>query len=116
MISIKELLEFQEEFDKKHSGNFNWNEKVTEENVEILQYLLISLVGEFGEASNLVKKVLRGDKKLLEVKDELSEEIIDVLIYTLKLIYQLDIDIEKVYYEKMKKNEKRFKKFEKESV
>lgn len=112
MTTIKELLEFQEEFDKKHSGSFKWNEKVTEERLDILSFLFVALGGEYGEASNLVKKIIRGDKKLEDVREELSEEIVDIFIYVLKLIYQMDIDVEKVYFEKMKKNEERFKKFE----
>ncbi|XAM38298.1 hypothetical protein TPHSE_25820 [Terrisporobacter petrolearius] len=71
------------------------------------------MVGEFGETSNLVKKVVRGDYKLDEVREELSEEIIDIFIYVIKLMYQLEIDVEDVYIKKMKKNEKRFMKYEK---
>lgn len=112
MITINELIEIQKEFDKKHGIKFNWSEKITDNNLELLGFLLISLVGEFGETANIIKKVLRGDKKLNEVKEELSEEVIDILIYVLKLTYQLDIDIEKVYKEKMKKNNERFKKYE----
>ncbi|WP_425533874.1 MazG nucleotide pyrophosphohydrolase domain-containing protein [Terrisporobacter petrolearius] len=74
---------------------------------------MLCMVGEFGETSNLVKKVVRGDYKLDEVREELSEEIIDIFIYVIKLMYQLEIDVEDVYIKKMKKNEKRFMKYEK---
>ena len=75
--------------------------------------MLVSLTGELGETANIVKKIVRGDFKLDEKKDELQEEITDVFIYLLKLSYQLDIDLEKAYADKMKKNWERFSKYEK---
>lgn len=111
-MNIEEFIKYQKQFDEKHSSNFNWNERITQDNIEILEYLLLCMVGEFGEASNLVKKVVRGDYSLEEVREELSEEVIDMFIYVIKLIYQLNIDVEEVYLNKMKKNNKRFKKYE----
>ena len=101
-MNIEDFIRYQREFDENHSSEFNWSEKITQDNIEILQYLLLCMVGEFGETSNLVKKVIRGDYKLNEIRDELSEEIIDMFIYVIKLIYQLDIDIEDIYLKKMK--------------
>lgn len=111
-MKIEDFIRYQKEFDENHSSDFNWSEKITQDNIEILQYLLLCMVGEFGETSNLVKKVVRGDYKLNEIRDELSEEIIDVFIYVIKLIYQLDIDVEDVYLRKMKKNKERFIRYE----
>ncbi len=111
-MNINEFIKYQEKFDEKHSSKFKWNEKITQNNIETLEYLLLCMVGEFGEASNLVKKVIRGDHTLDQVREELSEEVIDMFIYVIKLIYQLDIDLENVYLNKMKKNNKRFKKYE----
>lgn len=113
MLTINDFIEKQKEFDKKYSSKFNWDKKITEDNVDLLEYLIIALVGEFGEMANHLKKVLRGDKKLEEIRSELSEEVIDVFIYVLKIIYQLDIDLEQVYKDKMRKNEIRFQKFSK---
>lgn len=115
MITINELIEKQKEFDSKHKSSFNWNEKITDKNINILEFLLLSMVGEFGETANIIKKVIRGDKTLNEVREDLSEEVIDILIYVLKLAYQLDIDIEKVYNQKMIKNKKRFEKYERDN-
>lgn len=42
----------------------------------------------------------------------LTEEISDVFIYLIKLVYQLDFDLESEYFKKMKKNEERFKNYE----
>ena len=112
-MTLEELTEFQKEFDGQQEGNFRWNEKVTDSNIEILEFLLVSLTGEVGETANIVKKIVRGDFKLGEKKEELTEEITDVFIYLLKLSYQLNIDLEKAYIDKMKKNRERFLRYEK---
>lgn len=112
-MTLQELIELQKEFDGQHEGNFRWNDKVSDSNIEILEFLLVSLTGEVGETANIVKKIARGDFKLGEKKAELQEEIADVFIYLLKLSYQLDIDLEKAYIDKMKKNRERFLKYEK---
>lgn len=113
MITIEELLEQQRKFDEKHESNFRWDVKITEDNIATLEFLLICLVGEFGETANIIKKIIRGDKKLEEAKEQLSEEVTDMLIYILKLAYQLDIDIENTFKKKLQLNYDRFSKFEK---
>lgn len=112
-MTLQELLDLQKEFDSRHEGNFKWNVKVTDSNIEMLEFLLVSLTGELGETANIVKKIVRGDFKLEEKKDELGEEIVDIFAYLLKISYQLDIDLEDLYIEKMKKNQERFLKYEK---
>lgn len=112
-MTIDELIKKQEEFDAVHSGNFNWNQKIGDNNVEIFEFLLIALMGEMGETSNLLKKVLRGDYSLDDVYTDIKEEIIDMFIYVIKMCYQLDIDIETEYCKKMNKNTERFKLYEK---
>ena len=112
-MTMQELIELQKNFDGKHKGNFKWNSKITESNIEMLEFLLLSLTGEVGEVANIVKKIVRGDFKLDEKRQDIQEELTDVFIYLLKLSYQLDIDLEKAYVEKMKKNGERFLKYEK---
>lgn len=111
-MNLNQIIEIQKEFDSKHQGKFKWDQKIDEDNIEILQYLLLCLVGEFGETTNLVKKVVRGDYSLEDIKPQLSEELADMFIYIIKLAYQLDIDIEKEYLAKVKKNKIRFNNFE----
>lgn len=111
-MNIKDFINYQENFDKKHISKFEWNKKINDSNIETLEFLLISIFGEIGEASNLVKKIVRGDFLLSEKKEELSEEIADVFIYLIKICNQLDIDLEKEYLKKMKKNDERFKKYQ----
>lgn len=111
-MELEELKNYQETFDSKHEGYFRWNSKVTDENVELLEFLLLSLAGEVGEAANIAKKIIRGDFSLTDKKGDLEEEIADIFIYLLKLSYQLDISLEDAYMKKMKKNWERFEKYE----
>ncbi len=113
-MTLKELMEFQEEFDGRHEGKFRWNSKVTDENIELLEFLLVSLTGEVGEIANLVKKIARGDFLLEEKKEDLKEEMADVFVYLLKMAYQMDIDLEDAYLAKMGKNRERFQKYERQ--
>ena len=115
-MQIKDILKFQEEFDSRHHSKFNWNEKLNDNNTEILQFLMLCLMGEIGEVSNLAKKMVRGDFPLHSKKDELAEELTDVFIYLIKLFNQLEINIEEEYFKKMRKNESRFKKYEKKNT
>lgn len=55
-MTLQELLDLQKEFDSRHEGKFKWNVKVTDSNIEMLEFLLVSLTGELGEAANIVKK------------------------------------------------------------
>ena len=112
-MTLQELMKLQEEFDIKHTSNFIWNEKINDENIEMLEFLLISMFGEIGETANLVKKSVRGDFKLESIKEQLSEEIADIFIYLMKICIQLDIDLENSYLNKREKNMERFKKYEK---
>ena len=112
-MTLQELMKLQEEFDIKHTSNFNWNEKINDENIEMLEFLLISMFGEIGETANLVKKSVRGDFKLESIKEQLSEEIADIFIYLMKICIQLDIALENSYLNKREKNMERFKKYEK---
>lgn len=107
-MDIKDFLKKQEEFDNQYKFLKHWNEKISENNLEVLNFLLLSASGEIGEASNIAKKILRGDFTLKEKKSDLNEEITDAFIYIIKLINQLDIDIEKEYNLKMQKNAIKF--------
>jgi NTP pyrophosphatase (non-canonical NTP hydrolase) len=113
-MNINELVKLQNDFDSRHEGNFKWNEKITDNNIEMLEFLLISLFGEIGETANLVKKCVRGDFKLSQIEPKLEEEIADIFIYLIKISNQLNIDLEKVYLAKMEKNINRFNHYEKE--
>lgn len=111
-LSLKELMEMQNEFDQKHSGTFDWGVTITEKNLELLSFRIVCMTSELGEAANLVKKVLRGDFALEEIKGELVEEITDLFIYLIITCNQLGIDLEEAYLNKLGKNILRFKRYE----
>ena len=111
-MTFAEMIEHQKCFDSQHTSRFDWDEPIDDSNIEMLEFLLLSLTGELGETANLVKKVRRGDFLLSEKKVEISEELADMLIYLIKLSYQLDIDLEEAYKIKMEKNVERFKHYE----
>lgn len=114
-MTINEIINLQKKFDFTHSnGDIAWDELIDEYNISSLEHLLVCALGELGETANIVKKISRGDYSLNEQRDNLEFEITDLFIYVLKLIYQLDIDIEKKYLEKMKINTERFKNYERE--
>lgn len=73
-----------------------------------LSHHVLSLAGETGELANLVKKIQRGSYTLDQLKDELSKEAVDVLIYLCCIFGVLDIDVVQVYKEKRAFNERRF--------
>ena len=114
MTTLRDFIEYQKHFDSTHESHFKWDDKISDANIEQLGFLLIGLIGEVGECSNIVKKIHRGDFTLEQMREELTEEIVDVFIYILKLIYQLNLDIETQYQRKMQKNKERFKKYETE--
>lgn len=110
-MTLNELIQLQKQFDGNHMGKFKWDQQINDNNLDILEYLLLCLVGEFGETTNLVKKVLRGDCALEDIKDKLSDEIVDMFIYIIKLSYQLNINLEECYLKKLEFNKSRFARF-----
>lgn len=111
-MTLNEIINLQKQFDSNHASAFPWDEKITDNNLEILEFLLVAFAGEFGEVSNIVKKIVRGDYSLDEKRDEISEEIADMFAYLIKLSYQLNIDLEESYIKKVNKNQERFKCYE----
>lgn len=112
-MTLKEIIDLQKEFDSHHESTFPWNKQITDKNLENLEFLLVAFAGEFGEVSNIVKKIVRGDYSLDEKRDEISEEIADMFAYLIKLSYQLNIDLEAAYIDKIQKNQEKFKHYEK---
>ncbi len=113
---IKDIVEFQKEFDKKHNW-INEHEKQDEKFMERLQYATIALAGEVGEFSNILKKIIRDknlDGKIDQTRiGDMKEELVDVFIYLIILSIILKMDLGKEYFDKMKKNEERFVKYKK---
>lgn len=110
-MTLKELADIQRQFDQQHESDFQWDATISQDNIPMLGFTLLALSGEVGEASNLVKKIWRGDCFLYEKQAELQEEIADIFAYLLKLTYQLGVDLEGAYLEKNRKNYERFAKY-----
>lgn len=112
-MELNDIIKAQKDFDSHHYSKFAWNTPVNDDNIEMLQFLILSLSGEVGEAANIVKKIVRGDFRLVDKYEELTEEIADMFIYVLKLSYQLNFSLEDAYLKKMIKNTEKFKNYEK---
>ena len=70
-----------------------------------IQYWCLALAGEIGELCNLVKKEVRDE---MDLKERISEEMADILIYLCMMANSLEVDLEKEYYRKQEKNMERF--------
>lgn len=105
------MVKIQQEFDSNHKNRFDWDQKIDENNIQMLGYLSLALAGEAGEVANCVKKIMRGDVSYSEYKQEVIEEVVDVFIYVMKLSYQMDFDLGKKYLEKLEVNRERFKQY-----
>lgn len=111
-MELNDLIRLQRQFDEQHAKNFQWDEKVSEENLNMLMFLMISLAGEAGEMAGIIKKILRGDLSLNSSLPAISEECADIFAYLIKMCYQLNINMEDAFLQKLEKNRNRFQKFE----
>lgn len=111
--SIKELQELQKDFDLNHEGDEPFYQEINDKNIEALEHLIVCIVGEIGEFSNIVKKIKRGDFKYSEKSSELSEELADTFIYLIKIANQMNIDLETIFLDKLNKNKTRFEHYKK---
>lgn len=108
-ITLKNIKHLQESFDKNYAvSNKSFYVDIDEHNLHELEHLVVCLVGELGEFSNILKKVTRGDSVLKDVKDSLDEELVDTFIYLIKIANQFDVNLEEGYLKKLEKNKKRF--------
>jgi len=76
-------------------------------------FMTLAMMGEAGEVANIVKKIERGSSRLNDpaVKEHLTEEIVDVLIYLCNMIGLpefADVDWGQVWDAKRRFNEDRF--------
>ncbi len=89
----------QELIDKiiKFRDDRNWSQYHTPKN------LAISLSLEANELLELFQWV-ESDKAVQNSKDEIKDELADVIIYTILMADRLDINIEEIVAQKLKKN------------
>ncbi|WP_417228252.1 hypothetical protein [Amphritea sp.] len=107
--SLSDICKIQREFDQKHSvSGKSFYVDINESNLHELEHLVVCLMGELGEFSNILKKVVRGDNSLSEAKISLNEELVDTFIYLIKISNQFNVDLEKEFLKKVDKNKRRF--------
>ena len=75
-------------------------------------YCALGLAGEAGEVADEIKKIIRNDKGIItpERMKKLCLELGDVMWYWLRLTKELDLDIEDIMAENLKKLSQRYEK------
>lgn len=107
-MDLKQLIELQTEFDKRHAANKQFYVPISSSNPQDLEHLVVCMLGELGEFANVLKKVVRGDLSYEQAEPQLHEELTDLFIYLMKVAGQSGVDLEARYLEKLQKNERRF--------
>ena len=64
---------------------------------------MCALVGEVGEAANLIKKIRRDDVRLEDVRADLADELADIQIYLDLLAFRAGIDLGQATIDKFNK-------------
>ncbi|QBQ11062.1 hypothetical protein [Pseudomonas sp. SXM-1] len=112
-MELKEISNLQIALDEKHGFPVKFSDEKTR--YDQITKDLVGLFGEIGEFSNLVKKInlkmehtenYKLDMKKTE--SALKEELIDSLIYIIRIGAILDIDIEHELLKKIAKNQVRY--------
>lgn len=119
-MELKKMMQLQKEFDSEHGWSLNSDGDVREL-LNLINKDLIGLFGEIGEFANIIKKLNLAEEKYntQELVDNfnnyykhLSEEIIDSLIYILRIATHLNIDLSNEYLKKLSINKERYKVYE----
>lgn len=72
-----------------------------------LTYMLIGLVNEAGEAAGKLKKIIRGDKSIVDMKPALAAELGDTLWYLAGAATELGYNLKDLADQNIKKLEDR---------
>jgi len=105
-LDLKEILEFQRNFDRKRGWNRYETCRTPAEILDFMQHFVLVMVEELGEVSRVWKEVLR-DKKSLDV-ETLKDEVVDLFVYLMQASMALDMNLEEEYLRKMRESEERF--------
>jgi NTP pyrophosphatase (non-canonical NTP hydrolase) len=116
-MTLSDLIRIQSEFDKLHG--FKIPKSDPRKKYHQVSRDLIGLFGEIGEMSNIIKKINLHidysdnlDNEFIKNKEiDLKEEMIDILIYFVRLTEALDIDLETEFLNKLAKNETKYSNF-----
>ncbi len=111
-MEISELMKIHENFENRHGWNARIEDRFSKAFIDMIFREVVLMTGELGEFANKAKKMRRDGKWTGRDISELREELVDLFMYLLKTAITLDMDIEKEYLEKLKRNEERFREFE----
>lgn len=111
-MTLNELISHQTKMDISHGFPVNFSSE--RQKFDQLTKDLVGLFGEIGEFSNIVKKInIKLDRPEiykfdLELEKVLNEELVDSLIYILRISAILQIDLEAELLKKMQFNATRY--------
>ena len=116
-MELAELILRQRQFDNNHG--WDSTRACDPRRIKLLANDVIGLVGEIGEFANILKKIQLLERFPSQMVDELdrrspdlSEEIVDAFVYLIRICGHLNVDIEKVYLEKLQRNKLKYDRFE----
>lgn len=117
-MDLSKLIE--EQVDRDRRRGFRVDFELDSEREDQLMRDLIGLVGEVGEFSNLLKKVMLtrtvagyDGPDLASAGPELREELADAVIYIFRIATVLGANLEEDIKEKISKNDGRYQRLEK---
>ena len=115
-MEIQDLIERQREFDERHGWSTSYTDPSQQLNA--LAKDVIGLFGESGEIANVLKKIqLHQNQEELEHvfaqhREAMKEEVVDTLIYLIRIASHLDMDVTTEYMKKLSSNEEKYRWFE----
>lgn len=113
-MDLQELISIQKKFDDELGLSLHSND--IQSLLTMINKDLIGLFGEIGEFANIIKKLnLENDRLDGEVDLEFSklvlsieDELIDSLVYMIRLFTHLGVDIESAYLRKQALNKQKY--------
>ncbi len=112
-MNLQEITKMQIEMDERHGFPVHFTTE--HERYQQLTKDLVGLFGEIGEFSNIVKKInIKIDRpndyqlEISEAETRLKEELVDSLIYIIRIGAILGIDLQAQVLEKIHLNESRY--------
>lgn len=118
--SWNDLRDTQMEFDSRHGWGVDPRDAGAV--LKALRSDTIGLAGEVGEIANIVKRLQldfdlaaeRAENVIEEQRADIAEEIVDCSIYLMRIASYMGVDLEAEYLKKLSRNERRFKKYERD--
>ena len=113
-MEFSEVFEVQKNFDRQVGWNRYERCETPGEIVAFIEHLTLAIVDELGEISRVRKKFLRDGLNLDTAT--LRKEFVDLFIFVMQGSMALKMNLEEEYNQRMKHNELRFIRKEKEEA